>query len=82
MTTRQAAATAPDLINEGRSAFCHVVCGVHDNRTLCGLTDDSDVWCTADHCNNVCLVCSDLEGASPCPICGTDCAPTDERNTQ
>lgn len=72
-------ATAPNLVDEGRSAFCHVVCGLHEDRTLCGLTDESDTWCTDDPCNNTCAVCADLEEtASACPICGTVCGPTCE----
>lgn len=76
MSVDTTADTAPNRLDSGRSAFCHVVCGVHEERTLCGLTDESDSWCTADPCNNVCQVCSDIEAADPpCPICGTDCAP-------
>lgn len=70
--TLPVADTTPDLVD---SAFCHVVCNVHDDRTLCGLTDYHDDECTDDPCNNVCLVCRDLREAVPCPVCGTDCAP-------
>lgn len=73
--------TAADLVDTGNSAFCHVVCNIHPDKTMCGLTGQRDIWCTDDPCNNTCVVCADLEdGWPPCPVCGTDCASTEERS--
>jgi hypothetical protein len=66
--------SATHKVDSSDSEFCHTVCGVHENKTLCGLVDDSDTWCTHDPCENQCVVCVDLEDQDDCPICGTDCA--------
>lgn len=76
MTVVAEVLAAPDRVNNGASAFCHVMCWVYDDQAFCGYIDDSKDWCTRDPCDNECLVCTDLERTMPpCPVCGTDCIP-------
>jgi hypothetical protein len=75
MSTTQAQPTSADLVDNGASAFCHIACETYLDKTLCGLIEEGDTWCMKDPCDNVCLVCTDLDlAATPCPVCGTDCA--------
>lgn len=57
----------------GDNELCHIACNVYEDRTLCGLRDDSATWCPDPNCDKGCVVCADLDESADCSVCGWQC---------